>query len=57
MAVPPGFHMVMVLLNHHAKFDAGFAIAMIAQLVHANHLGFARVLREGRARDKETSQA
>ncbi len=37
----PRFHPVVILLNH-AEFDAGFAIAMIAQLMHADHLALTK---------------
>jgi hypothetical protein len=49
MGAAPSFHMVVVLLNHHAEFDTGFAITMVAELMHADHFRLAGILSEGAA--------
>jgi hypothetical protein len=46
MVVTPRVHAIVVLLNHHAEFNASLAIAVIAQLMHADHFSLARILRK-----------
>jgi hypothetical protein len=43
-ATPHRMH-VAVVLQHHPKSNAGFAVAAIAELMHAENFGFMRILR------------
>ena len=40
----PSLHPIMILLNQHAKSDAGPTIASVTHLMKANNLGLSSVL-------------